>query len=522
MKRTLSLLVALALVFTMVPAVFATDVKDSIDMDELVPGTQLNPETAEIGQEYTTTWDEHYYIITPADAGKLQFTVENGTVAVQNVEVAEDGTYAVEASVEYTVVVTGAGATWSATYIAPHVHAAATYTDNGDGTHDGICECKEVVVDNEAHADTDSNGVCDSCSATLACKHTTVAYTDNGNGTHDGVCSACGETVVDNEAHADANSDRACDSCGLAFDSRLVFSGNADLLLGDKIQASFKVSIKNVKSTYSRFFVECKMDGKDPVQVDVSLESGTNTRYFFYTVLASEMTENVIVTFCGVKDDVVYRGQTLNWTLCDAVMAKLNSWMPTYESNEIDAKKCDMLVNMLQYGTEAQKKFNSTNTNYPTNKLTPEMAALIKTTTPEMNDAPTIDQTGMVGTYSLDGLMLVEKIELYVQFKIKKADFSALEDYTVQIELEGREAPEVINFATVTGSNTKTLTAYIGFVKSNEMRKTMKITLMKDGVAQSKTITRSADMIVKSKLSAYPTLAPAVMNFADCAEAYFG
>lgn len=472
MKRTLSLLVVLALVFTMIPAAFAADNKDSIEMDELVPGTQLNPEEAVIGQEYTTTLDEHYYIITPAEAGNLELTIENGTIAMQDVEAVE-GKYAVEAETTYTIVVTGAGATWTAVFEVPHVHAVATYTDNGDGTHDGVC-------------------------------------------------SACGETVVDNEAHADANSDRACDSCGLAFDSRLVFSGNADLLLGDKIQASFKVSIKNVKSTYSRFFVECKMDGKDPVQVDVSLESGTNTRYFFYTVLASEMTENVIVTFCGVKDDVVYRGQTLNWTLRDAVMAKLNSWMPTYESNEIDAKKCDMLVNMLQYGTEAQKQFNPTNTNYPTDKLTPEMAALIKTTTPEMNDAPTIDQTGMVGTYSLDGLMLVEKIELYVQFKIKKANFSALEDYTVQIELEGREAPEVINFATVTGSNTKTLTAYIGFVKSNEMRKTMKITLMKDGEAQSKTITRSADMIVKSKLSAYPTLAPAVMNFADCAEAYFG
>ena len=40
----------------------------------------------------------------------------------------------------------------------------------------------------------------------------TVTYTDNGDGTHDGVCSDCNETVVDDEAHT--YKDGVCTKCG--------------------------------------------------------------------------------------------------------------------------------------------------------------------------------------------------------------------------------------------------------------------------------------------------------------------
>ena len=44
------------------------------------------------------------------------------------------------------------------------------------------------------------------------CDHGNVDYTDNGDGTHDGVCSDCNETVVDDEAHT--YKDGVCTKCG--------------------------------------------------------------------------------------------------------------------------------------------------------------------------------------------------------------------------------------------------------------------------------------------------------------------
>ena len=43
-------------------------------------------------------------------------------------------------------------------------HTNMSYEDNGDGTHDGICdECKNIITDDESHIDDVGNGYCDKC-----------------------------------------------------------------------------------------------------------------------------------------------------------------------------------------------------------------------------------------------------------------------------------------------------------------------------------------------------------------------
>ena len=43
-------------------------------------------------------------------------------------------------------------------------HGHTHWEDNGDGTHDEICDdCGDVVTDDEPHSDDDGNGVCDKC-----------------------------------------------------------------------------------------------------------------------------------------------------------------------------------------------------------------------------------------------------------------------------------------------------------------------------------------------------------------------
>jgi hypothetical protein len=49
----------------------------------------------------------------------------------------------------------------------------------------------------------------------------------------------------------------------------------------------------------------------------------------------------------------------------------------------------------------------------------------------------------------------------------------------------------------------------------------MSYALYLNGEQISATIVRSADMLANDLLGKYPTLIPAIMNYSDCAEAYF-
>ena len=64
-----------------------------------------------------------------------------------------------------------------------------------------------------------TDGICSVCGE--VCDHKNSTYTDNGNGTHDRVCDECGYVEVDNEAHtggtATCTTLAVCDTCGVSY-----------------------------------------------------------------------------------------------------------------------------------------------------------------------------------------------------------------------------------------------------------------------------------------------------------------
>lgn len=147
--------------------------------------------TAAEGEEYSITLTT----IQAADAGSVvgdQIQAEK-FIDFPFVENDEDGAIDLEAAADKAVAVDK----------IQHECKVVTYTDNGDGTHDGICDCEAatVVVDNEAHADEDANNACDKCEATLVvpCKHenmtsvVTVEATKDAEGVRTYTCE-CGHT----------------------------------------------------------------------------------------------------------------------------------------------------------------------------------------------------------------------------------------------------------------------------------------------------------------------------------------
>ncbi len=131
-----------------------------------------------------------------------------------------------------------------------HTHSYS-YTDNADGTHNGTCDCGKAPITNEAHVDADGNKVCDKCDAAITSgeEHThKYTYTDNGDGTHKGVC-ACGKDTIASEAHA-WGTDGKCTKCGAVKPSEgeedkvesVSITGEATVKMGATLQFTATVT----------------------------------------------------------------------------------------------------------------------------------------------------------------------------------------------------------------------------------------------------------------------------------------
>ena len=349
---------------------------------------------------------------------------------------------------------------------------------------------------------------------TVACNHTNT-YSDNGDGTHTVTCSSCGNATT--EAHNFVNGTCACGATEVLTDANLKVA-RTDFILGADLLGAFLVNAKG----YDEVYVEFVLDGDSTIAHKAEYSSG-NWQFFEYMVFASNMTENITVTVYGKKGSDVYLGQTMNWTVRDGVIAKLDAAYPNYNTVETDAKQCRLLVSMLHYGAEAQKLFNKENTDLPTDGVNPEYLALISNVTPNRAE-PTVDETGKTAKVSTSGLMLQEKVKLYGNFKLSSA-VTNIEEYRVVVEhikADGTTVPyEIVSSSGNLVANGKYITYYFGELAGNELCDDLIITLYQGDVAVSATITRSVEMIATTQLSSYPDLIPAIMSYAECSKAYF-
>lgn len=130
-----------------------------------------------------------------------------------------------------------------------HTHSYS-FTDNADGTHNGTCSC-DTLVSNEPHVDENKDDKCDKCGAVISTgeEHThKYTYTDNGDGTHKGVC-ACGKDTIASEAHS-WGADNKCTKCGAVKPSEgeedkvesVSITGEATVKMGATLQLTATVT----------------------------------------------------------------------------------------------------------------------------------------------------------------------------------------------------------------------------------------------------------------------------------------
>ena len=98
-----------------------------------------------------------------------------------------------------------------------HTHEYV-YTDNGDGTHSGVCSCGNVKpYSQNEHDFAGENGECSVCGH----KHVLVAKETEDLSKHDIVCSACNLTYSSDLPHDDK--DGVCSACGHVHEFALSF-----------------------------------------------------------------------------------------------------------------------------------------------------------------------------------------------------------------------------------------------------------------------------------------------------------
>ena len=344
-------------------------------------------------------------------------------------------------------------------------------------------------------------------------------------------CSVSGVTITVACDHTDDDSNGVCDTCGEVLeltDASLKFyraketNPYGNFKLTGEIIAYLTARKQATYDDYYVVFTYTYLDNVVSFEARPSANSDANYALFDCPVPAALMTTDIQATVYGVKGDKEYRGETITFTVRECVDAKLDMWIANYGKNAQVTKLFDTLVNMLEYGAQAQTRFGINTDNLATDGLPENYAAKIKTDTLTLKTHSNPSESGQKATLYSMNLMLKEKINMYGNFKVKSG-FTAIEDYKVVIVHVKADGSTVTH--EITDVELKTVNyVYFEFdkVAPAQMRDELQITLYQNGVAVSATYIRSGETIVASFAAALKPLGNAAMQFADCAKAAFG
>lgn len=458
-------------------------------MDRIYGTDAANAMPLVIGTNADSGLANAYYAYTPAENGTLTLTAEDGTTFTVD-GVAYTDAVAVTAGTKYIIVATSAAKN--------HSFTAALETG-----------C--------AHANTTT---------------TTVDATCTEAGSITVTCDDCGETISTEEIpalnHDYTGENGACVNCGeYPVDESLVFYNKA-MLLGADIRGIFQVRKVKATSPYESFKVIVEKNGVETELELVATSDKTSYTTYGYalTVPAKEMADVVNARIIGITSDGNYFiSNPDTWSIKEGAVALLETYAP--KTDEASVNKARLCANMLNYGAEAQKKFNYNLENLATDGLKEEHAALIITTTPEMETIAKTDDTGVTAPLKDIVFNLAARVQVLPRFTVAKAD--AKESYKAVIN-QTHIAPDgtetVYETVVIEGADCiksgSTFAVYIDYLATKELRDVMTITLYKDDVMVSATHTFSAESVLSGLMDSYPTLIPALMNFCDCARAVFG
>ena len=241
----------------------------------------------------------------------------------------------------------------------------------------------------------------------------------------------------------------------------------------------------------------------------VGTPSGTasNPTYVFSKDIQSwSMTDVVTITLYGVKDGVVYQGETRTTSVMEQAYLKLGQ----FAGNANYAPHCKILADMLTYGAAVQVAFNHDAADLPNARLEElGYSSFVTTSIPNITAENTVTGTGSI-TVRATSLSLQQKVDLQLVFT------NVMTGYKAVVTLADGEPFEVYP-----DGNMKrfTLTAL-----PYKMRETYTVVICDatTGEAVSPTYTYSIESVAKTKLGnteAFDQLVYAMLNYGDAVSA---
>ena len=283
-------------------------------------------------------------------------------------------------------------------------HSKVNYTygqlENNMHSIFSVCaQCgKNLGTDTGRCVDLDGDGLCQFCKRNL-CPHEelTETYAPLESGSHQKtVTCVCGEQMgQETEACTDLDADKLCDSCGaeIATIEKITLAG-ASMTLGNDLKMNFLIKKTDMQEG---FVVKITQEGREPVEVELT---EYNKSYYTaaYSVAAKQMTD---VLSCEVyNEDGVLISNPISRTVRQYAMTLMGSASTTDDLKSV-------IVDMLNYGTEAQKYFGYKTEDPANAELTEADQTAYATADPELTDSREMSSTCKGTNLALESSILM-------------------------------------------------------------------------------------------------------------------
>lgn len=307
---------------------------------------------------------------------------------------------------------------------------------------------------------------------------------------------------VNSSNHTDGTASRTCSTCGETETKTIAGTGLLRANGASVELASAVILNVNFNESRTTAFDEtyCVINylGRD-YRIDEYVVSGSNRVYAFDQIAPKYFVKNVVITMYGVKDGIVCKGHSVNYSIKQYLYNQLGK-NPT-------PNKQKLLIETMYYG-EADQIFNGETEDLITADLTEEQRAIHtldvptykKITAQTDNPNPAND----IVTWRSGGLELSGAV--YVKYTIELGGSYNLDDYTFHFVLDGVDTqvshktnPELFVATTPRTPGNQAYVVTFDKMASHQYSKPINSYVTDtNGVQVSKTLTYSAESFATS------------------------
>ena len=350
------------------------------------------------------------------------------------------------------------------------------------------------------------------------CNHQTVARAED-NGVADGkhyetvVCEECPRITTNLKPCADKNVDNICDLCGDIMSEGKTLIIGSNMTLGNELKLNFIID-KSAVDTSKTYTATLVLDGITEETRTVTLTSDCWTDYnsSYYAVsmgvAAKGMPNTISVVITDENGDTV---DSRTDSIRGYAMRALNSG-----SMGVDVHR--LIVDMLNYGAEAQNHFKYNTADLANNQLTAEQKNYATESVTYTNKA--VKGTNAYGS----NVQLVDNICFSFYFKNRPANMNGMYGELTFTNYHGKEIKIELTQADLIPSTSTNRTDLIRVYAEEtvvaDCRQMITCTVYNADGTVFGTSTDSVESYVARAQSTGEALYPAILKFADSAYTY--